>query len=292
MNYPIERALIAFFSGGLLSLSGSLMQLTFSQELATPSTLGLEALAVFVILLAHTLTYFFGGVEWVGFLSLGLGLIISFSFLYSPLGKRIGRFKTKSSLLILGLTVNLFVGAIFSIWQFLFLSFNWDFPSELWFGHFRYIDSKAVVPFILMSVGLCVVLWRKSSSFGLYSLGPEVLRHFQKDSWSISRSMIALSTTATLLVVTQFGVFSFVGLIFPILARRLCGRSWTMRREFVTSFFLSAPMMLFLDFLVYEYPIWGAEVPVGMMSLFIGTWMLIVLVGKDLWNSTNPSWQR
>lgn len=292
MSYPIERAMIAFMSGGLLSLSGSLMQLTFSQELATPSTLGLEALAVFVVLLAHTLTYFLGGAEWVSFLSLGLGLLFSFSFLYSPLGKRIGRFKTKSSLLILGLTVNLFVGAVFSIWQFLFLSFNWDFPSELWFGHFRYIDSKAIYPFMILSFSLCIILWRKAASFSLYSLGPEVLRHLQKDSWSISRSMIALSMTATLVVVTQFGVFSFMGLIFPILARRLCGRSWTMRREFVTSFFLSAPMMLILDFLVYEFPIWGAEIPVGMMSLFVGTLMLIVLVGKDLWNSTNESWQR
>ncbi len=292
MSYPIERAIVAFFSGGLLSLSGSLMQLTFGQELATPSTLGIEALAVFVILVSHTLTYFVGGVEWVGLLSLGLGLILSFGFLYSPLGKRVGRFKNKSSLLILGLTINLFVGAIFSIWQFLFLSFNWDFPSELWFGHFRYIDSKMIYPFIILSFGTCVVLWRNISSFSLYSLGPEVLRHLKKDPWTINRSMIALSTVATLIVVTQFGVFSFMGLIFPILARRLCGRGWTMKREFLTSFFLCGPMMLILDYLVYEFPIWGAEIPVGMMSLFIGTLMLIVLVGKDLWNSTQICWQR
>lgn len=292
MNYPIDRALLAFFSGGLLSLSGSLMQLTFSQELATPSTLGIEALAVLVVLIAHTITYLIGGVEWVGFISFGLGVILIFAFLYSSIGKKIGQSQNKSRLLIFGLTVNLFVGAIFSIWQFLFLSFNWDFPSELWFGHFRYIDSKAVLPFLVISTGLCAILWKKVKTLSLYSLGPEVLRHLKIDPWTVSRSMISFSAVSTLLVVTQFGVFSFVGLIFPIIARRLCGRSWTMGREFIVTFMISGPLMVTLDYLVYEYPLWGAEIPVGMMSLLIGTGMLIFLVGKDLLNSTNPSWQR
>lgn len=292
MNYPIERAIIALLSGGLLSLSGSLMQLTFAQELATPSTLGIEALAVFVVLVAHTLTFFFGGVEWVSFIALAMGILFSLGFLFSPIGKRIGSFKNKSKLLIFGLTVNLFVGAVFSIWQFLFLSFNWDFPSELWFGHFRYIDTKAVIPFIVLSLAIGAILWSKVSRFSLYSLGPEVLRHLKIDPWQISRNMIALSAIATLLVVTQFGVFSFVGLIFPIIARRICGRRWTMGREFFVTFLLSGPLMLLLDYIVFEYPLWGAEIPVGMMSLLVGTLMLIILVGKDLLNSTNQSWQR
>ncbi len=292
MNYPIERAVVAFLSGGILSLSGSLMQLNFMQELATPSTLGLEALAVFVILLAHTFTYFLGGEEWVNIISFLFGLFFIASFLLTPLAKRIGMFNQKSRLLIFGLTINLFVGAVFAIWQFLFLSFNWEFPSELWFGHFRYIDSKIVIPYILGALIICLILWRNLSKLSVYSLGPEVMRHLKLDQWKISRTMIALSAVSTLLVVTQFGVFSFIGLIFPIIGRRICGRRWTMGREFIVTFMLSGPLMLALDYLVFEYPIWGAEIPVGMMSLLVGTIMLIILVGKDLWNSSNQSWQR
>lgn len=292
MTYPWERAIIALLSGGLLSMSGSLIQLTFSQELATPSTLGLEALAVFVILFGHTLTYFTGGAEYASFMSFAIGAILLIIFLSSGLSRKLGQLQKKSSLLVFGLTINLFVGAVFSIWQFLFLSFNWEFPSELWFGHFRYIDSKAIVPFIIISMGLIGLVWKKSSLFGLYSLGPEIMRHLHQDSWSIARWMIGIAGTATLLIVTQFGVFSFIGLIFPIVGRRLCDRKWTMEREFLVSFLLSAPTMLILDFLVYEFPIWGAELPVGMMSLLIGTIMLIFLVGKDLWNTSRKSWQR
>ncbi len=131
MSYLIMRLACAFLVGSLLSIVGSLIQLSTRNILSSPSTLGLDGLSVLALLLFHTLGVAFDWYPGHWSLLLGLPFILVLGFSYPRFVTRAGKFER---VLLIGITMNLFVGALFSLWQFLFMAFNYPFPSEMWFG--------------------------------------------------------------------------------------------------------------------------------------------------------------
>lgn len=277
MDYLIIRMGCSFFTGMILSQTGSLIQIGTRNILASPSTLGFDGLAILWCLIFHSLSLWFFPESSSLLTSLLIGTPIFFfvglSFAHFIKGKE--KFER---IILIGLTFNLLVGAIFSLWQFLFLAFNLPFPVELWFGHFRFIHPSAF--FILTAIEALVLLgyFAKQREIVLFTLGSGLSRNWNLNEKKLYQYIFCVVATGTFVVVTLFGGFSFLGLIFPIIARKLWFKSYALKGEFLIGSIINGVFLMLVDLLCYYLPIMGAEIPVGLIVTGIGAVSLIFLL--------------
>lgn len=276
MDYLITRLSSAFLCGLILSQAGSFIQIGTRNILASPSTLGIEGLSVLWILLIHTLTLASGiESEWIPLTGLPVFALIGFVF-----SKFLGKDIRLERILFLGLTFNLLIGAVFSLWQFFFLAYNLPFPVEVWFGHFRFVEPQGVLLLLGFEIVLLAFLGRHWRDLQLYSLGPEISRAHSADLKALYKYFFVISVCGTFLVLSLFGAFSFLGLIFPLIARKLWFRKFDLKGEVLFGSIANGFMFMFLDFLCYRFPVMGAEIPVGLIASVVGALCLIAIIGR------------
>lgn len=279
MEYIVLRSLCAIISGMLLSQTGSLIQMSTRNILASPSTLGFDGLSILWILIFHSLLLLFGYDHPV-FSLLMMG-IPAFSIVGWFYAFYLGRQKNIERLILIGLTFNLLVGAIFSLWQFLFLAFNLPFPVELWFGHFRYADRTGFIILFFVELILLLGWWIFKRDFLTFSLGKSVARNLKLNQGRLYLFLFIAVAIGTFSVIALFGAFSFLGLVFPIMARKLWFKKFDLNGEFLWGGFFNGFIFMAIDFLCYFFPIYGAEVPVGLIATGVGAVSLILLLWKS-----------
>ncbi len=279
MEYLIPRLISSFLTGMVLSQTGSLLQLCTRNTLASPSTLGFDGISVLWLLVSTSLLLFLKIDGSSLFLTaLGLPLFVFFGLFFSSF---FSRHRNIEKLIFLGLTFNLMVGAIFSLWQFFFMAFNLPFPVELWFGHFRFASLSSGLILCLFEL-LVLALWfilRKE--FALYSLGTGLALNLNLKTKRLFSFIFLTISIGTYLVISLFGAFSFLGLIFPILARKQWFSRFDLSGEFLVGGAFNGLLLLIIDLLCYLFPVMGAEIPVGLISTVIGAVSLILLLGKS-----------
>lgn len=279
MDYLITRFLCAVLTGVILSQTGSLIQMATRNILASPSTLGFDGLAILWLLLLHSFLIMTGTDESGAFIFIyGVPVFILVGWLFS-------KFMTTNhnveKLIFIGLTFNLLVGTIFSLWQFLFLAFNLPFPVELWFGHFRYSEASiliilGVVEFLILAGWLSL-----KNEFLIYSLGQGISQNLNLRKNILFIYIFIAIAVGTFAVVSLFGAFSFLGLLFPIIARKLWFKKFDLHGEFILGGFLNGIFLMLIDSLCYFFPIYGAEIPVGLIATGVGALSLILLLWKS-----------
>jgi iron complex transport system permease protein len=98
------------------------------------------------------------------------------------------------------------------------------------------------------------------------------------------RQIVAVSLLMSLfcsgIVITQFGVFAFMGLIFPHLLRLAPFFSKKVTNELLIGPVICGAVFMILDQAVYHFTYAGAEIPVGMLSSFLGAFFLLALLLK------------
>lgn len=281
MEYLIPRLLSAILTGAILSQTGSLIQMSTRNILASPSTLGFDGLSVLWILFFHSILLFFGYDQPVLMLFLiGMPVFIFIGWIYSGF---INRQKNIERLILIGLTFNLLVGAIFSLWQFLFLAFNLPFPIELWFGHFRFANLEALSILAVVEIFIVAGWLLLKKDFYLFSLGKSVAQNLGLNHKVLFFFLFMAVALGTFSVISLFGAFSFLGLIFPIIARKLWFGKFDLKGEFLIGALLNGLSLMLIDAVCYFFPIYGAEIPVGLIATAVGAVSLILL----LWQSNH-----
>jgi iron complex transport system permease protein len=285
MEELIFRGGCSFLVGAILSQSGSLIQLCSRNILASPSTLGFDGLAIMWFLIIHVLATLFH-MTYPLWISLLLGLV--FFLLLGPLFQQLFKGNSKfERIILLGITFNLLVGAFFSLGQFLFLAFNLPFPSELWFGSFKYSDGLSLLILVLLEIVTIAFLSCKKMELRIFSIGPAVTLNWGIDEGRLCKSIFSLVAINTFVVVNLFGAFSFLGLIFPILARKSWFKKYDLAGEFLVGAMMNGVLLTMLDLGCYYFPIYGAEIPVGLIMTGIGAVGLIAILWLSFFNSEN-----
>lgn len=285
MEFDLLRISFAFLGGYFLSLSGSLSQLTTNNQLASPSTLGMDGLGVFCVLGATLLITL--GVSYlpVELFSLIIFLIVMtlvwFTVKFRKSSTKVLNYSgNMKRVILLGLTFNLFVGAIFSVIQFSFMALNLDFPNGLWFGSFKFVNLNWLWGFIPLF--LCTLIWVKvlASDLEKLNLGRNFALGLKVNVNKIEKQALTLALILTVGVISFFGVFSFLGLILPHILRSFKVFEKSIRFELVVGSLLSGFALCFIDWLCFNLTYQGAELPVGMVSGVLGSFFLISLVLK------------
>jgi iron complex transport system permease protein len=277
VDYLILRLLCSFLCGLILSQAGSFIQTGTRNILASPSTLGIEGLSIIWILCLHSFTLAMGlESEW--WIIPGLVLFLYVGKLFSIVT---GKDASLEKIIFLGLTFNLFVGAVFSLWQFFFLAYNLPFPVEVWFGHFRYVNERSFFLLLAFEISLLFFLRKQWRNLQLYSLGLVISRAHSADLKSLYRFFFTFSFCGSFLVISLFGAFSFLGLIFPLVARKIWFNRFDLKGEILFGGLMNGIFFMLTDFICYQFPIMGAEVPVGLIASVVGAVSLIALLWKS-----------
>ncbi len=280
MDFIISRLGASFLSGMIISQTGTLIQLTTRNILASPSTLGFDGISILWVLIFHSVLLWLNLEDPSTILILGVPFFILLGILFSSFMRRV---KSIPKLIFIGLSFNLLVGAIFSLWQFIFLAFNLPFPVELWFGHFRYANFSSTFILLIFQLLFLIGMRFVKRDLALISLDESMAENLNISQSRLHRFIFVSVSLGTFLVVSMFGAFSFLGLIFPIISRRLWFHRFDLKGELIVGSIFNGVAFCLIDLVCYSAPVYGAEIPMGLLSMIIGAVSLIII----LWKSSN-----
>lgn len=283
--FDIERLVVAFFVGALLGQSGSLIQGVTQNRLAGPSTLGMIGPAVVLVLCAHFLIEALSLSYYLEHLSLILSMIfwiVLFIFIRKDNTKLLSNQAQSSAgrYIMIGLCFNLFIGAVFNILQFIFMTTNKKFPTELWFGGLKYLPPGSLILTFLMFALSFVYLYQKSSTLWALSFGEDFALSLGITPGQTQKKALMLAFLVTLFLTSYFGVFPFMGLIFPHILRRISYFRKNHKNELLQGALICGFLFAIFDAICYNFTFSGAEIPVGMLSSVIGTLVLMILMAQ------------
>jgi iron complex transport system permease protein len=122
-----------------------------------------------------------------------------------------------------------------------------------------------------------VMLWRRSRSLDVLSMGDETSASLGIDGARFRRHLFVLTAAVTGVTVAVSGGIGFVGLIMPHIVRILVGASH--RRVLTVAPLLGGCFMVWVD-LVCRLIVKPLELPVGVVTALIGVPVFITLIRR------------
>lgn len=269
----LPRALSAFAVGGLLALSGALLQVLLRNPLADPYILGVSGGAAAAALLSILLGL---GSAWV-MGSAFAGSLVS-TFLVFSLSRLDGAW-TQTRLLLTGVVVAAGWGALISF--LLVISPDGDLHTMLFWlmGDM----SRAAHPLFanaILLAGLALSLGL-ARSLNLLARGDLAAAALGENPARVRVSVYFIASLLTAAAVTVAGSIGFVGLIIPHIIRLLTGAD---HRSLLPNTVLLGGCFLVLADTVARTAVVPIQLPVGVITALLGVPVFLFL----LTHSRNP----
>ena len=262
----LPRVLAAFAVGGLLAMSGSLLQVLTRNPLAEPSVLGVSGGAsvgaLAVLMLGGAGTIWVAGGAWLGAVTVMILLwILAGGFSAHP-----------SRLLLAGVMVATGCGAITTL-MIAFAS-NVAMPGMI---HWLMGDLDSVMS--LESVGavlgvwlsVLIIVWKLSPKIHLLQLGTDKAMTLGVDVSYMQWVMVLLSALSAAAAVSIAGSIGFVGLLVPHILRALIVKHHGPDQRFLlpASALLGGAFLVLSDMFARTV-IAPSQLPVGVITALIG----------------------
>jgi iron complex transport system permease protein len=269
----VPRTIAGLLVGAALGVSGALIQAFTRNPLADPGILGVNAGAAFFVALAIAFLGAGAVTEYIWF-AFGGALVVTVAvYLIGASGRGAA---DPVRLVLAGVAV----GAVLSgITTGLTLSLpttfdrmrHWNAGTLLGRG----LDVIVpVAPFI--GVGLLLAL-AASSALNSMALGEDVARS-QGVNMALTRSVVIVAITLLAGAATAIaGPVSFVGLMIPHVIRWMLGPD---QRLIVALAVVASPILLLTSDVLGRLLVLPGEMPVGIVTAFIGAPVLVVLVRR------------
>jgi iron complex transport system permease protein len=270
----VSRTIVAIIVGAALGVAGALIQALTRNPLGDPGILGVDAGAAFFVAIAVGIV---GVGTAAGYLwwALGGALLATVGvYLIGATGRR-GIDPIRMTLAGVALAAVL-TGLTTTMMLLDPIAFNklrgWDAGSLVERGPDVYLP---VLPFIVVGLVLAIAAAHPLNALGLgddlaHSLGARVLR--TRILTVVAITLLAGGATAIA------GPIVFVGLMVPHVARWIVGpdQRWILPYSLVL-----APTLVLVSDVVGRVVISPSEVPVGIVTAFVGAPVLIALVRRS-----------
>jgi len=262
----LPRVLAAFAVGGLLAMSGALLQVLTRNPLAEPSVLGVSGGAsvgaLAVLLMGGAGTIWVAGGAWVG-------AIVVMLLLWLLVG---GYSAHPSRMLLAGVMIATACGAISTL-MITFAS-NVEMPGMIhWLmGDLDSVISLEAVGAILgVWLSVLILVWRLSPKIHLLQLGTDKALTLGVDVSYIQWMMVLLSALSAAAAVSIAGSIGFVGLLVPHLLRAVIVKKHGPDQRFLlpASALLGGTFLVLADMFARTI-IAPSQLPVGIITALIG----------------------
>ena len=266
----LPRTLLVLGYGAVLGVSGAALQAIFANPLASPDITGASSSAALGAVIGG---YWFGLTQPLALAACGgVGASVALVMLVT-LSKRRG---DSTTLLLAGLAISLAAGAATSLALALapspfafYDAFDWLMGS--------FVDrSLGQAAAALIPAGIATaLLLRRAAALDLIALGDDVAASLGIRPRALAVEVIALSAIAVGACVSVAGAIGFVGLVAPILARRLSrGHPG---RAMIPAAVIGALLLTLADLVVRAVPL-DRPIPVGVITALFGTPLFLWLV--------------
>ena len=203
-----------------------------------------------------------------GALGAGLALVVLLALA--------GRRTDKVALLLAGLAVSLAAGAATSLLLALAPSPFAFYDAFDWLmGSFTDRSLGQAAAALIPAAIACAFLLRRSRALDLMALGDDVLASLGHKPRRLGIEVVASSAIAVGACVSVCGAIGFVGLIAPVIARRLTNGH--PGRALVPAGLIGGGLVLGADLLVRAIPL-DRALPVGVVTTLIGTPIFIAVL--------------
>ena len=262
----LPRVLAAFAVGGLLAMSGALLQVLTRNPLAEPSVLGISGGAsvgaLAVLMMGGAGTIWVAGGAWVG-------AIVVMLLLWLLVG---GYSAHPSRMLLAGVMIATACGAISTL-MITFAS-NVAMPGMIhWLmGDLDSVISLEAVGAILgVWLSVLILVWRLSPKIHLLQLGTDKALTLGVDVSYVQWMMVLLSALSAAAAVSIAGSIGFVGLLVPHLLRALIVKKHGPDQKFLlpASALLGGTFLVLADMFARTI-IAPSQLPVGIITALIG----------------------
>ncbi|MCY7280976.1 MAG: iron ABC transporter permease [Sphingomonas bacterium] len=266
----LPRTLLALGYGATLGIAGAALQALFANPLASPDITGSSSGAAMGAVFA---SYWLGLTNPIllaaaGALGAGLALVLLLALA--------GRRTDKVALLLAGLAVSLATGAATSLLLALAPSPFAFYDSFEWLmGSFTDRSLGQAAAALIPAVIACALLLRRARALDLMAMGDDVLASLGHRPRRLGIEIICLSAIAVGACVSVCGAIGFVGLIAPVLARRLT--SGHPGRALLPAGMIGGLLVLLADLALRSIPL-DHNIPVGVVTTLIGTPVFIAIL--------------
>lgn len=266
------RVVLGVLVGGSLGAAGAAMQGMVRNPLAEPGVVGVSSGAALggVAVIVFGISPFGAFTLPLAALAAGLATVA----LVAASARRDGRMEVVT-LVLTGIAVNAFVGAVIGLLMFL------SSDAELRGITFWTLGSLAqatwtkvglVVPFAVAGLAAALAVSRQ---LDLLALGEAAARHLGVDVRRLQRTILFSVAALTAAAVAVSGQILFIGLVVPHLVRLAVGPGH--RILLPASTLLGAVFLVVAD-LVARTIAAPAELPLGVLTALIGApWFLVLL---------------
>lgn len=271
IDIRLPRAIAALLAGGALGISGAALQALLRNPLAEPGVLGVSASATTC---ATAAIYF--GLATIGAWVVPLASLVGALAATLILSGAAMRLRGVASLLLLGIALTAFAGAVMALFVNLAPNpfslsdlINWTAGSV---ANRDWQDCVVSAPFILGGIALLVTQRRNLS---LLLLGDEAAFSHGLDLRTTRLTIVIGTGLATAGSVALAGMIGFVGLVAPhavrLFLRNDAGAS------LIPAAIMGGVMTLLADVGVRLFP-WGNMLHLGTIAALLGAPVFVLLV--------------
>ncbi len=272
----LPRILVGAFVGMALAVAGATMQGLFRNPMADPGIIGVSAGGALgaVIAIATGLT----GLFFLALPSFAFVGAVTATFLVYGIAAVGGHF-SMATLLLAGVAVNAFLGAVIS--AFIILLPDNEALREILFWLAGGLDSRAwehvhiSAPLI---VGAAVVILVRTRDLNLLMLGDDEARALGVRVGVTRVALLAAAALATGAAVAVSGTIAFVGLVTPHILRLVLGPD---HRVLIPLSALAGAVFVIVADTFARTIIQPAEFRVGVLTAFVGAPFFVLLLIRN-----------
>lgn len=262
----MPRVVLAGLVGASLAIAGAAFQGLLKNPLADPYTLGVSSGAS----VGAVMTLFFGiSIPFLGIYTLPIFSMIGAAFtMFLVLGfaKLVDRAMKMETIILTGIIFGSFLGSVLSLMialtgEELRQIMSWLLGSVSMRG-WNYI--LMILPFVFLG---SVLLWFNRRELNAMLFGEERAHHLGVNVKRRKMMILIGGSILTGSAVAVSGTIGFVGLVVPHMTRLLWGAD---HRHLLTLSFMNGASLLIICDLIARTIISPAELPVGVITAFIG----------------------
>ena len=272
----LPRVLLAALVGATLATAGSVVQVLVRNALADPFLLGVSSGAS----VGATAVLLFGAFASLGAWAISAGSVLGALGAMGAvfLVSRQGRALSPTQLILCGVVLS----ALFeSVTSFLIFRGNPQATQAVLFwllGSFGLATwPQLPIPAIVLAAAMAYLL-SQSRSLNALALGPGPAAALGVDLHQLRRNLFIVTSLMAGVAVAVSGVIGFVGLVVPHIVRLMVGSEH--RRVLPTGMLFGASFMVLSDLLA-RVIVAPQEMPIGVITAFIGAPLLIVLIRRQ-----------
>lgn len=271
----LPRALLALSYGAVLGAAGAAIQALFANSLASPDLTGTTSGAA---LGAVVVAYLFG---WTSPLAHSLGAVGGALGALTLLLVLAGPRAEAATLLLAGLAISALAGALTTLALALAPSPFAFYDAYQWLLGSLVDRSLAQAAFASVPALFAIAaLMRLARPLDSLTLGEDVAQSLGHDVGRLRLQIVCLSALGVGACVAVCGAIGFVGLVGPIVARRLTrGHPG---RAILPAAMIGAALLLAADLVTREAPL-GRVLPIGVVTALLGAPLFLWLVVRMRW---------